>query len=74
MKSPVNITGRTTTVDNEFPQLAFNHWLSRRLQTLVAAMTPVSAEEAYLGRSVDLADLERRQRALRYGRPAHIHY
>jgi hypothetical protein len=61
-------------MDAEFPQLAFNQWLARRLQTLVAAMTPVSPEEAYLGRSVDLADLERRQRVLRYGHPAHIRY
>jgi hypothetical protein len=58
----------------DFPQLAFNQWLARRLQTLVSAMTPVSAEEAYLGHSVDVADLERRQRVLRYARPSHIHY
>ena len=61
-------------MESEFPQLAFNQWLARRLQALVSAITPESAEEAYLGRSVDLADLERRQRALRHGRPAPIHY
>jgi hypothetical protein len=61
-------------MEADFPQLAFNGWLSRRLQTLIAALTPESAEEAYLGRSVDIADLERRQRALRYGRPGRIHY
>jgi phage portal protein BeeE len=61
-------------MEADFPQLAFNQWLTRRLQTLISALTPESAEEAYLGRAVDLADLERRQRALRYDRPASIHY
>jgi hypothetical protein len=61
-------------MDSAFPQLAFNQWLSRRVENLMAAFAPESAEEAYLGRSVDLADLERRQRALRYGRPLNVHY
>lgn len=56
-------------MDGAFPQLAFNDWLSRNLRDMVAAFTPLNAEESYLAGSIDHADLERRQRALRHGHP-----
>ena len=61
-------------MDQAFPQLAFNQWLARNLANVVSAFTPASIDEAFLGGSVDHADLERRLHALRYSRPARIHY
>jgi len=61
-------------MDSVFPQLAFNQWLSRRLQNLVAAVAPESLEDSYLGRSIDHADLERRLHALRHSRPLNVRY
>jgi hypothetical protein len=61
-------------MESAFPQLAFNQWLSRRLQNLTAAMGPESAEESFLGGAVDHADLERRLHALRHGRNYNFNY
>ena len=58
-------------MDSTFPQLAFNDWLSRRLRNVVAALTHDDTEEVFLSRSVDFADLERRQHTLRHANNFH---
>jgi hypothetical protein len=53
------------------PQLAFNEWLSRNVQNLVAGMRR-DPNDAFLAGAVDHADLERRQRAIQYGQPVSL--
>jgi hypothetical protein len=50
------------------PQLAFNEWLSRNVDNLVAGMRRTPQDDM-LSAAVDHADLERRQRAIQYGQP-----
>lgn len=59
-------------MSNESPQLAFTEWLTRALDSLGAALRRDDAHERFLSRATDLADLERRQRALQFGRPLNL--
>jgi len=47
---------------SEFPQLAFNQWLSSAVSRLERAILPElkGGEDAFLARAVDPADLKRR--------------
>ena len=56
-------------MSNESPQLAFIEWLSSALEGLCEAIRRDDAHEAFFSRATDLADLERRQRAVFAGRP-----
>jgi hypothetical protein len=53
------------------PQLAFNEWLSRNVDNLVAGMRR-APHDAVLSGAIDHADLERRQRAIQYGQPVSL--
>jgi hypothetical protein len=59
-------------MSSESPQLAFNDWLAAAIEALCDVLRRDDAHEAFLARSVDLADLERRQRAMRIGRPLNL--
>ena len=59
---------------SEFPQLAFHQWLARALDRIVQGVRNDDAHDAFLARSVDLADLERRQRTLQRGLPIHTYW
>ena len=59
-------------MSTESPQLAFNDWLARAVDALCDALRRDDACEAFLARSVDLADLERRQRVAQLGRPINV--
>jgi len=52
---------------SEFPQLAFTQWLSKTASRIAQAIRHDEAQQAFLTRSVDFADFERRQRALQIG-------
>ena len=54
------------------PQLAFNEWLTRAIDSLCDAIRRDDAHEAFFSRAADLADLERRQRAVHAGRPMNL--
>ena len=59
-------------MSHESPQLAFTEWLSSVLEALCEAIRRDDAREAFLSRATDLADLERRQRAVFAGRPMNL--
>lgn len=59
-------------MSNENPQLAFTQWLSNAVDALCEAVRRDDAHEDFLARSTDLADLERRQRAVHAGRPMNL--
>ena len=59
-------------MSNESPQLAFIEWLSSALEGLCEAIRRDDAHEAFFSRATDLADLERRQRAVFAGRPMNL--
>jgi len=59
-------------MSTESPQLAFTQWLSRWLDSLCEALRRDDAHEAFFSRATDLADLERRQRAVFAGRPTNL--
>ena len=54
------------------PQVAFNDWLSDAYDRIAAALNRDPSQEEFLARSVDHADLARRQRALEHARPLHL--
>ena len=58
---------------SEFPQLAFNQWLSSAVSRLERAILPElkGGEDAFLARAVDPADLKRRQRFLQRSQALH---
>ena len=59
-------------MNHESPQLAFTEYLARALDALCEALRRDDPQEAFFARSVDLADLERRQRAVQAGRPMNL--
>ena len=61
-------------MSNEFPQLAFTECLMRALDALGEALRRDDPHEAFFARATDLADLERRQRAVQLGRPMNLYW
>ena len=59
-------------MSNESPQLAFTEWLSSVLEALCETIRRDHAQESFFSRATDLADLERRQRAVFAGRPMNL--
>ena len=59
-------------MSNESPQLAFTEWLANAIDCLCEAIRRDDAHEAFFSRATDLADLERRQRAVFAGRPMNL--
>ena len=61
-------------MNTESPQLAFTEWLANAIDGLCQAIRRDDAQEAFFSRATDLADLERRQRAVQGGRPMNLYW